>query len=117
MPRIHLSVMTAGSSYAEDVCVEGGERDLGRLWLLLFCVIVHTVRNPAMFHAVQCASISPLPPSPASVGFWLLHLCGIYMLVHQLRVYWGKESRAARLFRTHYLTQKGRACTLHSPTN
>lgn len=55
-----------------------------------------------MFNVVQCVSI---PPSLTCISrLWLLHLCAIYMLVHQLRIYWGKESRAVGLLRTCYLT-------------
>lgn len=51
-----------------DGCVRGGERDLERLWLLLFHGIVPTVCNPVVIGAVQCGSIPLLLPSPASAG-------------------------------------------------
>lgn len=90
--------MTADNAGMETGVCEG---DLERLWLLLLHGIVPAVCNPVVMGAVQ----HPSPPSLTCISrLWLLHLPAVYTLVHQFRIYWGRESTAAGLFCTWNLT-------------
>lgn len=45
-----------------------GRQGFGEITAVIVHGIVPTVCNPVVIGAVQCGSIPPLPPSPASVG-------------------------------------------------
>lgn len=109
--RESLCVNAGDSGSAGAVCV--GKGDLGRLWLLLFYVIVHTMCNRVMFSVVQRVSVSPLPPSPASLGFG----CCIYVLFIHWCINLGfiREDKAEQSgFSVHVTQPKKAGLALHT---
>lgn len=90
-----------------------GRGDLGRLWLLLFHVIVHTMCNPVMFSVVQRVSVPPLPPSPASLGSGY---CIYVLFIHWcINLGFIREEKAEQSgFSVHVIQPKKAGLALHT---